>query len=201
MTKDIPHSAPLRSANAFRHPCKLTSLRSISLPSVSPLQNNYSFHPKYILHSHRHTSIAMPLRMEPSAAARTSQTTEPEAPTTSTESKPTLPPEALDLATRFFNAARTGDLPIFQQAIPAGLPVNLTNDKGDTLVCRSLAPVQISLHPPHPSLSLTLLFPHPLSTYLSFLPLSPPVQNPNHNKTSLTANLPTAPPSDPPKNK
>ncbi|KAI4231937.1 MAG: hypothetical protein LQ349_005296, partial [Xanthoria aureola] len=79
----------------------------------------------------------MPLRMEPAAAARPSQPTEPEAPTpstTSSESKPTLPPEALDLATRFFNAARTGDLAIFQQAIPAGLPVNLTNDKGDTLL-------------------------------------------------------------------
>ncbi|CAO1602341.1 hypothetical protein XANCAGTX0491_005957 [Xanthoria calcicola] len=75
--------------------------------------------------------------MEPSAAARTSQPTESEAPTPSTtitETKPTLPPEALDLATRFFNAARTGDLAIFQQAIPAGLPVNLTNDKGDTLL-------------------------------------------------------------------
>ncbi|KAL8754614.1 MAG: hypothetical protein Q9199_004225 [Rusavskia elegans] len=79
----------------------------------------------------------MPLRMEPSAEARTSQISESEAPTpssTSTESKPTLPPEAIDLATRLFNSARTGDLPIFQQAIPAGLPVNLTNDKGDTLL-------------------------------------------------------------------
>ncbi|KAL8649132.1 MAG: hypothetical protein Q9226_005702, partial [Calogaya cf. arnoldii] len=79
----------------------------------------------------------MPLRMEPSKEAHTSQRSESEAPvpsSASTESKPTLPPEALDLATRFFNAARTGDIPIFQQAIPAGLPVNLTNDKGDTLL-------------------------------------------------------------------
>ncbi|KAL8661053.1 MAG: hypothetical protein Q9202_005984 [Teloschistes flavicans] len=45
-----------------------------------------------------------------------------------------LPREALDLATRLFNAARIGDVAIFQQAIPAGLPVNLTNDKGDTLL-------------------------------------------------------------------
>ncbi|KAI4245155.1 MAG: hypothetical protein L6R42_010274, partial [Xanthoria sp. 1 TBL-2021] len=83
-----------------------------------------------------HSFAAMPLRMEPSAEARTSQPSESEAPTPSstTESKPTLPPEAIDLATRLFNAARTGDLPIFQQAIPAGLPVNLTNDKGDTLL-------------------------------------------------------------------
>ncbi|KAL8853349.1 MAG: hypothetical protein Q9221_001825 [Calogaya cf. arnoldii] len=78
----------------------------------------------------------MPLRMEPSEEGHTSQPSESETPapsSTSTESKPTLPPEAIDLATRFFNAARTGDIPIFQQAIPAGLPVNLTNDKGDTL--------------------------------------------------------------------
>ncbi|KAL8944971.1 MAG: hypothetical protein Q9216_000132, partial [Gyalolechia sp. 2 TL-2023] len=40
----------------------------------------------------------------------------------------------IDLATRLFNAARAGDIPIFEQAIPAGLPVNLTNDKGDTLL-------------------------------------------------------------------
>lgn len=45
-----------------------------------------------------------------------------------------LPPAALALATRLFNAARTGQLDIFQQALPAGLPATLTNDKGDSLL-------------------------------------------------------------------
>ena len=45
-----------------------------------------------------------------------------------------LPPEALAFASRMFDAARKGDLAVFQQALPAGLPPNLTNEKGDTLV-------------------------------------------------------------------
>lgn len=50
-----------------------------------------------------------------------------------------LPPEALALASRFFDAARTGQIDMFEQALSKGLPSNLTNDKGDTLV--STAPV------------------------------------------------------------
>ncbi|KAL8887070.1 MAG: hypothetical protein Q9215_005303 [Flavoplaca cf. flavocitrina] len=84
----------------------------------------------------------MPLRMGPSDSTPTSQRSSAPNPnststSTSSEPKPTLPPEALDLATRFFNAARTGDVAILQQAIAAGLPVNLTNDKGDTLLMLS----------------------------------------------------------------
>jgi hypothetical protein len=45
-----------------------------------------------------------------------------------------LPPEAIALAGRFFDAARSGQTEIFEQALPRGLPANLTNDKGDTLV-------------------------------------------------------------------
>jgi len=50
-----------------------------------------------------------------------------------------LPPEAIELATRLFNAARAGQVDIFEQALspPPGsraLPANLKNDKGDTLV-------------------------------------------------------------------
>jgi len=33
-----------------------------------------------------------------------------------------------------YDAARAGQVDVFQQALPAGLPPNLTNDKGDTLV-------------------------------------------------------------------
>lgn len=45
-----------------------------------------------------------------------------------------LPQEALEFAGRMYDAARAGQLDIFRQALPAGLPPNLTNEKGDTLV-------------------------------------------------------------------
>lgn len=45
-----------------------------------------------------------------------------------------LPPEAIAFASRMYDAARAGQVDVFQQALPAGLPPNLTNDKGDTLV-------------------------------------------------------------------
>lgn len=45
-----------------------------------------------------------------------------------------MSPEILDFASRKYDAARQGQLDIFQQALPAGLPANMTNDKGDTLV-------------------------------------------------------------------
>lgn len=47
---------------------------------------------------------------------------------------PALPPEAIELASRMYNAARQGDKELLTQAVSAGLPPNLTNDKGDTLV-------------------------------------------------------------------
>jgi hypothetical protein len=46
-----------------------------------------------------------------------------------------LPPEAIAFATQMYDAARAGRLDIFQQALPAGLPANMTNEKGDSLVC------------------------------------------------------------------
>ncbi|CAK7266945.1 hypothetical protein SEPCBS57363_002350 [Sporothrix epigloea] len=50
------------------------------------------------------------------------------------QSPQTLPDEAIALAQRLFNGARAGDLALFQQALPAGLPANMTNEKGDTLL-------------------------------------------------------------------
>ncbi|OQO14109.1 hypothetical protein B0A48_00985 [Cryoendolithus antarcticus] len=64
-------------------------------------------------------------------------TTPPTTPPTSTsapKSRPTLPPKALDLATKLFNSARTGDTPLLAQYITAGIPPNLTNSSGDTLL-------------------------------------------------------------------
>ncbi|KAK5064341.1 hypothetical protein LTR84_000174 [Exophiala bonariae] len=45
-----------------------------------------------------------------------------------------LPPEAIALASKFFDAARHGQMDLFEQGLPAGLPANLTNDKGDSLL-------------------------------------------------------------------
>lgn len=45
-----------------------------------------------------------------------------------------LPDEAIALASRLYNGARTGDLALFQQALPAGLPANMANEKGDSLL-------------------------------------------------------------------
>lgn len=45
-----------------------------------------------------------------------------------------LPPAALALAARMYDAARAGQIDIFQQALPAGLPANMTNEAGDSLL-------------------------------------------------------------------
>ncbi|CAF9914842.1 MAG: hypothetical protein ALECFALPRED_009799 [Alectoria fallacina] len=45
--------------------------------------------------------------------------------------------EVIAFATRMYDAARQGDMPIFEQALPAGLPPNMTNDKGDSLLMLS----------------------------------------------------------------
>lgn len=45
-----------------------------------------------------------------------------------------LPPEAIALAGRLFDAARSGQMDLFEAALPHGRLANLTNDKGDSLV-------------------------------------------------------------------
>lgn len=45
-----------------------------------------------------------------------------------------LPPEALALASKLFDFAREGKTAELEQYISAGIPVNLTNHKGDTLL-------------------------------------------------------------------
>lgn len=52
----------------------------------------------------------------------------------SADTASSLPPEAIAFATRMYDAARQGNTDLLQQAIDAGLPPNLTNEKGDTLV-------------------------------------------------------------------
>ncbi|KAH8717018.1 ankyrin repeat-containing domain protein [Phaeosphaeriaceae sp. PMI808] len=46
----------------------------------------------------------------------------------------TLPDPALELASMLFTLARAGDTPALQTYVDAGIPKNLTNDAGDTLV-------------------------------------------------------------------
>lgn len=55
-------------------------------------------------------------------------------PTNPPKDPSTLPPEAIALATSLFNYARAGQTAELRQYITAGIPVNLTNDKGDTLL-------------------------------------------------------------------
>ncbi|KAF9460784.1 ankyrin [Collybia nuda] len=45
-----------------------------------------------------------------------------------------LPTETLDFAHRMFEAAREGTSTLLLAAVDAGLPINLTNDKGNTLL-------------------------------------------------------------------
>ncbi len=45
-----------------------------------------------------------------------------------------MPPELIAFAGRLFDAARQGQVDLFEQALPKGVPVNMTNDKGDSLV-------------------------------------------------------------------
>ncbi|QDS73573.1 hypothetical protein FKW77_001217 [Venturia effusa] len=46
----------------------------------------------------------------------------------------TLPPEALELAAKLFDFARAGDVPSLSQYLAAGIPTNLTNHEGNTLL-------------------------------------------------------------------
>jgi ankyrin repeat protein len=48
--------------------------------------------------------------------------------------RPTVEPEIMDLASRLFDGARSGDAAMLAAYVDAGVPVNLTNTNGDTLV-------------------------------------------------------------------
>jgi ankyrin repeat protein len=63
----------------------------------------------------------------------TSQTTS-STPSTDPSHPSSLPPAALDLAAKIFDYARTGATPELSQYITAGIPKNLTNASGDTLL-------------------------------------------------------------------
>ncbi|MEU6082488.1 ankyrin repeat domain-containing protein [Streptomyces sp. NPDC047108] len=50
------------------------------------------------------------------------------------EGKDRIDPEVVDLATKLFGLARSGDAAALAAYVDAGVPANLTNDKGDSLV-------------------------------------------------------------------
>ncbi|KAG6849863.1 hypothetical protein H0H93_004212 [Arthromyces matolae] len=72
-----------------------------------------------------------------SAGGSSGSTTNQPAQMTSAPTPKDLPPDTLDFAHRMFEAARTGNSDLLLAAVDAGLPVNLTNDKG-LLVAKSL---------------------------------------------------------------
>jgi uncharacterized protein len=64
----------------------------------------------------------------------TATTTPPSSPPPSRPDPSTLSPEALDLAARLFNLARTGNTTALQSYLSAGIPPNLTDSQGNTLL-------------------------------------------------------------------
>ncbi|KAK4501986.1 hypothetical protein PRZ48_007797 [Zasmidium cellare] len=62
------------------------------------------------------------------------QSSQPSSTDTSKSPITSLPPEALSLATKLFDYAREGATAPLSQYLTAGIPPNLTNHKGDTLL-------------------------------------------------------------------
>lgn len=116
-----------RSKNALRHMTDSHLQLPFDLKPLSP-EETYKTTSTYRLHQ----SHNMGLPQQPNNAS----SFEPQ-PSTST-ARPTkasdLPPEALELATKMFQYARTGATNELLQYVSAGIPANLTNHKGDTLV-------------------------------------------------------------------
>lgn len=59
---------------------------------------------------------------------------EPSTSTLQTKDPSILPPEALELAAKLFDYARAGDSLSLSQYLTAGIPTNLTNHEGNTLL-------------------------------------------------------------------
>jgi ankyrin repeat protein len=65
---------------------------------------------------------------------RSQEASQPSQPTQFPSSTSELPPAALDLATKLFDLARCGTTDVLSQYLQAGIPPNLTNSSGDTLL-------------------------------------------------------------------
>lgn len=83
-----------------------------------------------------------PTPTTPTTTSQPTQSSQPTPSTTSTtapqdqtpSSVDALPPAALDLATKIFDLARAGTTPDLLQYVSAGIPPNMTNHAGDTLL-------------------------------------------------------------------
>ena len=118
----LPHAAANTHTNA---------MPSTPAPNVNPPPDT--------------TSDSQP-QSEPQSASQSQSQPPPPHPAGATIAE--LPPEALDLATRLFDAARTGDPDgLLAAALERGLGPNMTNAKGDTLVgCATVVRLAVSLY-------------------------------------------------------
>lgn len=85
---------------------------------------------------------------------------------------PSLTPEAVAFAARVYDAARAGQMDLFEQALPAGLPATMTNEKGDSLVSASNYALMIIYSPsilPTKEQRFTLLYSNSHSINLSIM--------------------------------
>ena len=83
--------------------------------------------------------MGLPQQQDPPAPSTTEAQPSQSTSTTTTTPKDSaaaqqLPPEALALATKLFDFARQGATAELSQYLSAGIPLNLTNHKGDTLL-------------------------------------------------------------------
>lgn len=103
---------------------------TIDLTTIATKQDYQQFH-KFSQDIHK-----MGLPQEPVSQPQSSTTATSQPPTTTAAATPasTLPPEAISLATKLFDFAREGKTSELHQYISAGIPKNLTNHKGDTLL-------------------------------------------------------------------
>jgi len=182
--REESYSAPLHSPCSYILTLDVTSA---AFPTTPP--------PNPPLDIHHHTSMPLiipltmlastdstePLTPTPShySALPSAQNPSPNLPnaaSTSNAASPMHTPEIIAFATRMYDAARQGRLDVFQQALPAGLPANMTNDKGDSLVCLPLPSLPPKLH--------RLNYPNPPSSTLprklQNLPTNPLPSPPAH---------------------
>ncbi|KFY91135.1 hypothetical protein V498_05641 [Pseudogymnoascus sp. VKM F-4517 (FW-2822)] len=70
---------------------------------------------------------------------------------------PALSPEAIAFAARIYDAARAGQIDLFEQALPAGLPANMTNEKGDSLQLSNYLEIMLAAYHGHSQLVRLLI--------------------------------------------
>lgn len=80
------------------------------------------------------TTMGLPQQPDNNPSTTSAETSIPNTTSSPPSRADQLPPEALALATKLFDYARQGSTPELSQYLSAGIPSNLTNHKGDTLL-------------------------------------------------------------------